>query len=666
MEIGELDEDSVRLALEIRLAEEKLLWAFSRGMVRGTVHTCIGQEFSGVAFSRILDPNKDWMLSNHRGHGHFLSFNGTTIELFSELLGKKSGPSLGNGGSQHIRKGNFLTNGIQAGFTPIAVGIAEALKQNTPDGVCVVFIGDGTLGEGTLWESLNLAGVYNSPVVFVCETNSIAQSTSVKSVFSGNLKTRIRGFGIEYSRADTNDPLHLFDLAEKVVDKARTQRKPQFIEICTQRLMSHSKGDDTRSRELIEELWSNDWIKNWEKQSPNSSEVIDEILQKIENDFESAFSEETSKETNFIDDVNVEVNDQSFKKNSNYTSQSHPEPLQHRVQLRNSLDRAMELFPNLKIYGEDIEYLPEGAAKSYGGAFKITWDLSSKYPGRVINTPISEAAIVGMGIGRALAGFPTIIEIMFGDFITLALDQIIQQASKIPTMYGTDCSLPIIIRTPMGGGFGYGATHSQSLEKQVFGLPNVNVIATNTLATDQDLYSRIVEQNSPYIVIENKQNYNEKVSQTQDNLKIIKQRETVFPTLEISRKDSSPKLCIVTYGGSLNVSLQLLNELFEKYSIEAEIMLVQQLSPLDLSIDFETKNYSHLLVIEEGIKEFGWGAEVISRIYETSDDKIQTLRFGSRGIIGTSQENETSVLPNIGWLLPEVLKFYIGESNENF
>ena len=154
--------------------------------------------------------------------------------------------------------------------------------------------------------------------------------------------------------------------------------------------------------------------------------------------------------------------------------------------------------------GETALLAYEYFSKDYGGAFKASKGLSKKFPGRIVNTPISEAAIVGFSIGRSFAGLPTIVEIMFGDFLTLTIDQIIQHASKIPTMFGKKIDIPMILRTPMGGRRGYGPTHSQSIEKLIVGLPNINVVVMNHFIDPSILYNNALESKKFNIIIENK------------------------------------------------------------------------------------------------------------------------------------------------------------------
>jgi 2-oxoisovalerate dehydrogenase E1 component len=222
--------------------------------LRGTIHTCVGQELSAVLVIKNLDNTRDWVLSTHRGHGHFLAFNGTPFDLFSELLGNIEGPSKGMGGSQHIKLDNFITNGVQGGFMSVANGISTALQEISKSGICVNFIGDGTLGEGSVWEALNVAAILNVPSLFVCEDNGIAQSTLKETTFAGNLQGRVEGFGLNYFYTDLSELNNSEIEIKNAVDYVRNFQKPAMLHIKTQRLNAHSKGDENRDPNFINNI----------------------------------------------------------------------------------------------------------------------------------------------------------------------------------------------------------------------------------------------------------------------------------------------------------------------------------------------------------------------------------------------------------------------------
>ena len=237
----------------IRRFEETVLEKFSEGVFSGTTHTYIGQEANAVGVISSLQED-DIIFSNHRCHGHFLAYGGEPRALFAELMGKKTGVCGGRGGSQHLQFRNFYSNGIQGGITPIATGMALAEKFKTSSAISVVFLGDGTLGQGVLYESLNMAALWQVPILFILENNHIAQTTPSDLSIAGEIKVRFAAFGIPAHEIDTCDVTEILSLAGQSIVAIRDTGRPQAIILHTYRFGPHSKGDDTRPAELINEL----------------------------------------------------------------------------------------------------------------------------------------------------------------------------------------------------------------------------------------------------------------------------------------------------------------------------------------------------------------------------------------------------------------------------
>lgn len=262
----------------IRIFEELLLDLFTQNLLFGTTHTCIGQEINAVAIMNAIDREKDTIWSNHRCHGHFISYSGRVNELLSEIMGKVDGLCAGRGGSQHIYWKNFYSNGIQGGITPLALGSSMAGKED--QAITVVFLGDGTMGQGVVYECLNIAALWKLPVLFVLEDNGIAQTTPTSNSASGNFLTRAKGFGINSKTTETNEALDLYKEAIDIVNYVRSKSIPFFWHIKSLRIGPHSKGDDTRSSEEITFLRSNDPIAILRKKI-QPHEVLTEKCKKI-------------------------------------------------------------------------------------------------------------------------------------------------------------------------------------------------------------------------------------------------------------------------------------------------------------------------------------------------------------------------------------------------
>ena len=269
-------------AITIRSVEQKLLDLFAEGKLVGTVHTCIGQEFTGVAICGALRQG-DLVYSNHRCHGHFLALTDDVTGLLGEVMGKPSGVCGGRGGSQHLCSKGFFSNGIQGGIVPVAAGLAMTLKLRKPGYIGVVFIGDGTLGEGVIYESMNIASKWQLPLLIVLENNLYAQSTSQTQTLAGDICARAAAFGIETTHSSTSDPLKLLQVAKKCVEQVRTGSRPHFLCIDTARLMAHSKGDDNRDKKEIEQYWEKDPLRRFtEEHAEEARQIQEEVKQRID------------------------------------------------------------------------------------------------------------------------------------------------------------------------------------------------------------------------------------------------------------------------------------------------------------------------------------------------------------------------------------------------
>lgn len=233
----------------IRRVESGLLDLFARNLLFGTTHTCLGQEADAVGVIGALDRDRDLVFSNHRCHGHFLAYCGDAHGLVAEVMGRTTGVCGGRGGSQHLHRDNFFSNGIQGGMSPIAVGAALAEKQ--AGAIACVFLGDGTLGEGVLYESLNMASLWSAPVLFVVEDNAIAQTTPRALALAGEMSTRAAAFGVRGFHYAGTDVEAILTLAAEAVRYVRSGR-PAWLHLETVRMGPHSKSDDTRPTAEIE------------------------------------------------------------------------------------------------------------------------------------------------------------------------------------------------------------------------------------------------------------------------------------------------------------------------------------------------------------------------------------------------------------------------------
>jgi len=237
----------------IRQFESRLLRLFSEGKLFGTTHTYIGQEPNAVGVISHLKPD-DIIVSNHRCHGHYLVFKNKSYELICELMGKEDGINAGRGGSQHLCDGNFFSNGVQGGGIPLACGLAFAEKYKKSDKIIAAFIGDGTFGQGVIYEGFNIASLWELPILIVVENNRYAQSTKIEHNLAGSISVRFDAFGIKSNELSTFDVREISPAAKEAVKFVREFKKPYGLILNTYRFASHSTSDDGRAPEEIE-LW---------------------------------------------------------------------------------------------------------------------------------------------------------------------------------------------------------------------------------------------------------------------------------------------------------------------------------------------------------------------------------------------------------------------------
>lgn len=242
-----------RQLYRIRRFEETVLENFPKGVFFGTTHTYLGQEANAVGVLAHVQP-EDIVFSNHRGHGHFLAYGGEMRPLFAELMGRATGVCGGRGGSQHLHWRNFYSNWVQGGIVPVATGMALAEKRKGSRAVTFTFLGDGTLGEGVVYEALNMAALWSAPIFFVLENNHIAQTTPSERAVAGDIARRFEAFGIPSQELDTSDVLAIHAAAGQAVAQIRQESAPRALILDTCRFGPHSKGDDTRPAAEVERM----------------------------------------------------------------------------------------------------------------------------------------------------------------------------------------------------------------------------------------------------------------------------------------------------------------------------------------------------------------------------------------------------------------------------
>jgi TPP-dependent pyruvate/acetoin dehydrogenase alpha subunit len=273
----------------IRRFEETLLALFDQGVLNGTTHACVGQEADCVAVVEHLRPG-DHIFSNHRCHGHYLAWTGDAVGLLAEVMGKPHGVVGGIGGSQHLCAPGFKSNGILGGTLPAAAGIALAMKLSGDEAISTVFMGDGAWGEGVVYEAMNMAALWELPLLVVVENNGYSQSTPIQLNMAGDIARRFAAFGIETAHLDSTDVLEIDAVAARQVEAVRTSRRPHGLIIDTYRLCHHSKSDDNRPEAEIAERWT------IEPLVVHGQRLPDDVRQRVDADVEEALGEIVARE----------------------------------------------------------------------------------------------------------------------------------------------------------------------------------------------------------------------------------------------------------------------------------------------------------------------------------------------------------------------------------
>ncbi len=632
----------------VRAVEERLLSLFSEGKLFGTTHTCIGQETCAFAVVEALDRTRDLVFSNHRCHGHYLIYSDDAEGLIAEIMGRATGVVGGRGGSQHLCANGFFSNGIQGGIVPVATGMALAEKMKKSGVVTVVFLGDGTLGEGAVYEALNVAALWKVPLLFVLEHNQYAQSTPTTTTIAGDVLARAAAFGIATDRRAARDPVALKEYMATVVDRVRRGGQPFFQVLDTYRLAAHSKGDDDRNAEEIESYRRADPLLELREAvgAERAAEIEAEVRARVDRAVAAA---EAAPFAALAADEEARLHAPRAAADTGRSALAGgngKEPQSVVQSLNGALHELMDGDRAVLVIGEDL-------LDPYGGAFKVTRGLSTKHPDRVRSTPISESAIIGISNGLSLRGYRPIAEIMFGDFLALCADQIINHLAKFHWMYGGKVETPVVVRAPVGGRRGYGPTHSQCIEKIFFGVPGLVLVAVSLRHDPGELLRRAVADDRPVIFLEQKLLYGKRLKTDPPPGLVLdppeSERDERYPVGLWRPAGEAADVTIVTYGEMTEIVEDALTVLFDEDEVLPEYLVVAQLAPLRIEPILESvRRTGRLLVVEEGTEPWGFGAEVIAKISERLIDRPpRCARVAARHLpIPNARPMEDAMLPD--------------------
>ena len=600
----------------IRAFEDKTADLFQEGVVKGTAHSYKGEEAIAAGVCATLRDD-DIIASYHRGHGHCIAKGARIDRMMAELMGRQTGYCQGLGGSMHIAdmELNIMgANGIVGAAMPLATGAGLAAKLQGTDQVAVAFFGDGASNQGVFHESLNLAAVWKLPVIFVCENNQYALSTSYRNTTAvSQVSNRAASYEIPGITVDGNDGVEVYLVLREAVDRARAGEGPTLIEAMTYRHGQHSLRvnlRDPRPEDEIQFWMDRDPIARMEKRLTTeggfSAEQFDETTQAVDEEIETAvtFGRESPEPQ-----VQVML-DAVYAPHA-----AHIEPgpdtermLSYPEALNEALDQEMLRDDRVFLMGEDV-----GAT---GGIFGVSKGLMERYgPERVRDTPISEATFVGCGVGAAIAGMRPVVEIQIFDFVALTMDMLVNQAAKFRFMLGGKPTVPLVVRGPQGGGIRLAAQHSQSLEAWFTHVPGLVVAAPSTPYEAKGLLVAAIRDNNPVIFLEQKLLYLGGTGPVPEELYAI----------PLGKADIKREGTDVTVVATLAMVPRALSAatVLERDGISVEVIDPRTLQPLDEeTILSSVRKTNRLLIVHEAWVRGGFGAEVSAMVVDKAFDYL--------------------------------------------
>lgn len=632
--------DNLRVAPEILLQlyekmvrmrrfDERCFDLFAEGKVKGTAHSYVGEE--AVAAGACLNlTDQDYIGSNHRGHGHCIAKGAKLDRMMAELMGKETGYCHGLGGSMHIADLdlNILgANGIVGATMPIGTGAALAEKLRGSKQVVIAFFGDGASNQGVFHESVNLASVWKLPIVYVCENNQYALTTCYRDTTSvAQIATRAPGYGIPGRTIDGNDAVETYVVIGEAIERARRGEGPSLIEAMTWRWGQHSMRANLRDQRTAEEMAA------WKARDPLV--LMERRLEKeIENGLAAAKAIRGKVEAQLEEAVQFgiagpEPSVQSMLDAVYVPHIPHKEPrekgtreLTYTGAINEAMHQEMARDNRVFLMGEDV-----GAT---GGIFQASKGMFERFGGeRVRDTPITEAAFSGVGVGAAIAGMRPIVEVQIFDFVTLMMDNIVNQAAKFRFMNGGSHQVPIVIRGPQGGGIRMAAQHSQSLEAWFTHVPGLVVIAPSTPFDAKGLLAAAIRDDNPVIFLEHKMLY---LGQTGS----VPEEPYCIPIGKGDIKRAGTDITLVATQNMVSRALSAAAILERDDGISVEVIDPRTLRPLDEDMILTSvRKTGRIAVVHEAPIMGGFGAEVTSIVTEKAFDYLDAppLRIGGLNV----------------------------------
>lgn len=593
--------------LKPRMVEEKMLILLRQGRI-GKWFSGIGQEAIAVGTTLAMH-EEEYILPMHRNLGVFTSRGIPLAKLMAQWQGKLEGFTKGRDRSFHFGTQEYKIIGMISHLGPqlaLADGIALADVLNNKQKATLVFTGEGATSEGDFHEALNLASVWDLPVIFIIENNGYGLSTPTNEQYRcKQLVDRALGYGMEGRKIDGNNILEVYHTIKELAEDIRQEPRPVLIECMTFRMRGHEEASGTKyvPKELFEEWEKKDPLKNYEDYLLSEGIIDEHFISNLRNSLKAEIDSEIEKAFSMDEpEVNstVELSDMYVQRDWGKISpvNSNKSDKRYIDAISDALRQGMQKHPNLVIMGQDIA--------EYGGAFKITQGFVEEFgKGRVRNTPICESAVVGAALGLSINGKKAIMEMQFADFVSCGFNQIVNNLAKTHYRWGEKAD--VVVRMPTGAGTGAGPFHSQSNEAWFTKTPGLKVVYPAFPSDAKGLLLAAIEDPNPVMYFEHKYLYRGISEPIYDD----------YYSIEIGKARlvrQGEQFSIITYGLGVHWAIEYLNAHPE---LSADLVDLRSLQPWDKdAVKSSVQKTGRVLILHEDTLTNGLGGEISAWIAE--------------------------------------------------